>query len=106
MAGPDGDVVSQGLADALPRGDRSLDLVVMTHLDSDHSNGLLEVLDRYTVGAVLSGPQPLGNEMQAQWDGRLEQHGITPVEARAGHVIHLDDGGGDASVESAARPTI
>jgi competence protein ComEC len=90
--GPDGDVVSQALADTLPGGDRSLDLVVMTHLDSDHSNGLLGVLDRYTVGAVLSGAQLPGNEMRAQWEERLEQHGIAPVEVRAGHVIHLDDG--------------
>ena len=90
--GPDGDSVSQALADTLPGGDRSLDLVVMTHLDSDHSRGLLNVLDRYTVGAVLAGPQPPGNEMQAQWEQRLQQHNITPLEVRAGYVIHLDDG--------------
>ena len=90
--GPDGDIVSQALADTLPGGDRSLDLVVMTHLDSDHSNGLLEVLDRYTVGAVLSGPQPPGNEMRAQWEDRLEQHGIAPVEVRAEYVVELGDG--------------
>ena len=90
--GPDGDIVSQALAETLPGSDRSLDLVVMTHLDSDHSNGLLEVLDRYTVGAVLSGVQPPDNPMRGQWKDRLEQHGITPVEVGAGHVIHLDDG--------------
>ena len=89
--GPDGNRVSQELSSTLPGGDRSLDLVVMTHLDSDHSNGLLNVLARYTVGAVLSGPQPPDNEMRAQWEERLEQHGITPVEVRAGHIIHLDD---------------
>ena len=90
--GPDGDRVSQALADTLPGGDRSLDLVVITHLDSDHSNGLLEVLDRYTAGAVLSGPQPTGNEMQGQWEQRLAKHNIAPVEVRAGYVIELGDG--------------
>ena len=90
--GPDGDRVSQALSDTLPGGDRSLDLVVMTHLDSDHSRGLLEALDRYTVGAVLSSPQPPGNEMQAQWEQRLQKHNITPVEVSAGYVIELGDG--------------
>ena len=90
--GPDGDRTSQALAGVLPGGDRSLDLVVITHLDSDHSGGLLEVLDRYTVGAVLSGPQPPGNEMQAQWEQRLNKHNIEPVEVSAGYVIELDDG--------------
>ena len=90
--GPDGDVTSQALAGALPGGDRSLDVVVMTHLDSDHSQGLLEALDRYAVGAALFGPQPPGNEMQAQWEQRLQQHGITTAEVRAGYVIELDHG--------------
>ena len=90
--GPDGDTVSQALADTLPGGDRSLDLVVMTHLDSDHSNGLLEVLDRYAVGVVLSAPQPPGGTMQAQWQDRLQKHGIAPAEVYAGHVIELGDG--------------
>ena len=90
--GPDGDFVSQALAEALPGGDRSLDLVVMTHLDADHSNGLLDVLDRYTVGAVLSGPLPADSAMRSQWDDRLGQHGIAPVEVYAGYVIDLGDG--------------
>ena len=90
--GPDGDRVSQALSDTLPGGDRSLDLVVMTHLDSDHSRGLLEALDRYTVGAVLSGPQLPGNEMQAQWKQHLQKHNITPIEVSAGYVIELGDG--------------
>ena len=64
----------------------------MTHLDSDHSNGLLEVLDRYAVGAVLSGPQPPGNEMQAQWEQRLQKHNIALVEVSSGYVIELGDG--------------
>ena len=90
--GPDGDRTSQAVSAALPRGDRSVDLVVMTHLDSDHSRGLLEVLDRFSVGAVLTGPQAPGSEMQAQWEQRLNRHEIAPVEITAGHVIRLDDG--------------
>ena len=90
--GPDGDRTSQALSDALPGGDRSLDLLVMTHLDADHSGGLLEVLDRYAVGAVLSGPLPTDNDMGAQWEQRLRKHNIAPVEVSAGHVIELDDG--------------
>ena len=90
--GPDSDLVSQMLADTLPGDDRSLDLVVMTHLDSDHSHGLLEVLDRYEVGAVLAGPQTTGNEMKARWEQRLNQHIITPMEVRQGYVIELGDG--------------
>ena len=90
--GPDGDVASQRLAEVLPSGDRSLDLMVMTHLDSDHSHGLLEVLDRYTVGAVLTGVYEEGNAMQGRWEQRLDLHAVAPVEVRAGHSILLEEG--------------
>lgn len=50
--GPERDSATQALGEAISNGDRSLDLVMLTHLDSDHSLGLLEILDRYEVGAV------------------------------------------------------
>ena len=90
--GPDGDVVSQGLSGVLPGGDRSLDLVVMTHLDSDHSRGLLEVLDRYSVGAVLQGAGTTGGDAGAEWEQRLGQHGISAVAVHAGYTAQLGDG--------------
>ncbi len=90
--GPDGDVVSHALADTLPGGDRSLDLVVMTHLDSDHSGGLLQVMDRYSVGAVVAGPQPVLNHAADQWEQKVAQHEVTSQEVHAGYAIELDDG--------------
>ena len=90
--GPDGDVVSHALADTLPGGDRSLDLVVMTHLDSDHSGGLLQVMDRYSVGAVVAGPQPVLDHAAAQWEQKVAQHEIRSQEVHAGYAIELDDG--------------
>ena len=92
--GPDGDRVSRNLADLLPGRDRGLDLVVMTHLDSDHSGGLLEVLDRYSVGAVLSGPTTADGPMAVEWEQRLLKHGISEVAVSAGYVIDLGDGVG------------
>lgn len=90
--GPDGDVVSQRLAEALPGGDRSLDVILMTHLDSDHSQGLLAVLDRFGVGAVLTGPYTVDSPVRPEWEQALMRNGISPVEVSAGHRITLDDG--------------
>ena len=90
--GPNGDVVSGELSDVLSGGDRSLDLVLMTHLDLDHSGGLLEVLDRFAVGAVLTGPGPADGAMVAEWEQHLERHGIDPTEVAAGFNIDLGDG--------------
>ena len=90
--GPDGYIATQKLSETLPGGARSLDLVVMTHLDSDHSHGLLEVLDRYAVGPVLSGPSAGRTEMTAEWEQRLQRHGLTAVDVTAAYAIDLGDG--------------
>ena len=90
--GPDGDVTSQRLADVMPGGDRSLDIVLMTHLDADHSHGLLDVLDRFAVGAVLSGPHSQDSAIRPQWEQAMARNGISPVEVNAGHRIVLEEG--------------
>ena len=50
--GPDNTVVYK-LGEYLPFYRRTIDLVVLTHPDSDHLMGLNEVIQRYQVGAVL-----------------------------------------------------
>ena len=90
--GPDGDVASQRLAEALPGSDRSVDVVLMTHLDSDHSHGLLDVMDRFAVGAVLTGPLSADSAMRTAWEQALLRHELSPVEVNAGHRIVLEEG--------------
>jgi beta-lactamase superfamily II metal-dependent hydrolase len=57
----------------LPRGDRSIDLVVLTHLDADHSRGLFEVLNRFQVGGILTGIDHAGSAMYLQWSAALDR---------------------------------
>ncbi len=50
--GPDAKVVEE-LGKVLPVGDRTIDLVLMTHPQLDHFGGFIEVLKQYRVGAFL-----------------------------------------------------
>jgi len=50
--GPDSTVLEK-LAENMPFWDRGLDLVVLTHPDSDHMNGLIDVLQKYRVDNIL-----------------------------------------------------
>lgn len=50
--GPDSTVLEK-LGGAMPFFDRSLDVLVATHLDSDHITGLIDVLDRYEVATIV-----------------------------------------------------
>ena len=50
--GPDLSVLYQ-LGKSLPFYEKTIDLMVLTHPDSDHLNGLIAVLDRYRVKKIL-----------------------------------------------------
>ena len=90
--GPDPRVTSLALGERLPAGDRNLDAVVVTHLDSDHAGGLIGVLDRYDADIVMQGPASAASALFPQWESVLDQREHPAVSIRAGHRIELDTG--------------
>jgi competence protein ComEC len=87
--GPNADSAIQALSKTIPSGDRSLDLVVLTHLDSDHSRGLLNVLDQYDVGAVLAGVDSPDSAMRDQCLASLNRNDFLVIPVHAGYQIDL-----------------
>ena len=90
--GPDPRVTLVELGRRLPPGDRSLDLVMVTHLDSDHAGGLIGVLDRYDADIVMRGPISSESALFHQWQSALDQREHRAVQVQAGHRIQLDSG--------------
>ena len=90
--GPDPRVTLVALGQHLPPGDRGLDVVVATHLDSDHAGGLIGVLDRYDADMVMQGPISAESALFHQWQSALDQHEHPAVRVRAGHRVQLDSG--------------
>jgi competence protein ComEC len=100
--GPDSTVIRR-LNEVMPWYDRSLDLVIGTHPDADHIGGLIDVFERYRVGAVLQS-SVLGNT--AIWsamekDAKAETQNV--VIATRGQVIDIG-GGAYLEVLSPDRP--
>ncbi len=90
--GPDLDSATTALSATVSGGDRKLELVVLTHLDADHSRGLLEVMDRFNIGAVLVGKDSPAAAMNPQWQGELDRQQIEPVQIHDGYTIALGSG--------------
>ena len=90
--GPDPRAALLALGERLPPGDRDLDAVVVTHLDSDHAGGLIGVLDRYDADIVMQGPTSSASALLPQWNSVLDQREHSTVSIRAGHRIELDSG--------------
>ena len=70
----------------------SLDLVVMTHLGADHSRGLIDVLDRNEVGAILAGAESPASSMYAQWQAGVERNNVDVVSVLQGYSLDLGSG--------------
>lgn len=76
----------------LPFWDRSIDLVILTHPDIDHLTGLVPVLERYQVKAVLESGIKGDTPAWENWHKSIESRGITRYEARRGTIVRFRDG--------------
>jgi competence protein ComEC len=87
--GPSGAVVGK-VASKMPFWDRSLDLVILTHPEKDHMQGLMEVLKRYKADYILwTGVKKTAPEYQ-EWLNILakqKQMGAKILIAKAGQQI-------------------
>ena len=88
--GPEWESATTALTGPLPAGDRSLDLVVLTHLDADHSRGLLKVLDRYQVASVLVGQEDPDRAMYPQWQASMERSATPRILVADGYRVLLE----------------
>lgn len=81
--GPD-DAVVDRISQALPAGDRDIELMVLTHPHSDHVNGLVPVTERYIVRRVLETGLPIKQSAYDIWHSMLKEKNIPVDYARAG----------------------
>lgn len=101
--GPDYAGGTQAMAEILPPWDRSLDLLVATHLDADHSRGLLRVLENYRVELVLAGAPDTESLLYPEWNSSLGRGGHNSITVAAGQTVNLD---GNVSLRVLHPPSI
>lgn len=88
-AGKDASVLSE-LARVMPKGDRTIDVVIATHPDADHIGGLPLVLARYTVGLFLTSNVMTDTEQFRTLFAEIEKRKIPAYYARRGMTLSLD----------------
>jgi len=80
--GPDYNLMAEKISQVIPFWDKELDVVILTHCDSDHMNGLFGVLEKYKVKNVLwTGIEKEENgEKIANWKNMLEREKVEGAE--------------------------
>ncbi len=88
-AGPDLSVVYR-LGEELPFYERVIDLVILTHPNQDHILGLLEILNRYQVGQVMTTPLNSSNPIYELIKQSADSQGVAWQEIAAGDNFLID----------------
>ncbi len=89
--GPSRTRLLNALGASLPPWDRSIDLAILTDPRPDHITGLIAVVDRYQVGAVLEGETQGSGVEYGEWEKLLENRAIPRVRALDGTRIRVGE---------------
>jgi competence protein ComEC len=100
--GPSGRAISEALGRETPFWDKRVDLVVLTHPEEDHLNGLVTVLERYDVEHILASPVASDSAAYDAWRQAVEHEGAPYYEAAPGEWFDLGRG---ARLDVLAPPT-
>ncbi len=71
--------------------DRRIEVVILSHPQEDHMEGLLHVIDRYQVGLVVIPKVATDTLMQQEWIKKIEGHRVPWRFAWAGQRITAGD---------------
>ena len=89
--GPDASVLTE-ISKIMPFWDKDIDLVVLSHPEKDHMQGLLEILKKYKANYILwSGIEKTSDEYK-KWQEVLEkqkQMGSQVIAVKAGDIVKL-----------------
>jgi competence protein ComEC len=78
------------LSKVMPFADRSLDLVILTHPDSDHIGGASVILDSYRVGSILVSGSYSDSSLSIELNNKIEKLKLNKIVAERGQRFVLD----------------
>lgn len=104
--GEDGAALATWLGNALPFGQRALDVLILTRPDTKTIPGQLAALKRYRVGMALMAATEENNSSQDAWWDLLAAQSVTPQTISAGDQLKLGECTLDTLTEHEGRLTL
>ncbi len=90
--GLDGRTTGALIDNHVPFWNRKIDIVIATHPHADHISGLINVVDRFTVGVALESCGDSSTVIQDEWNRRVQEASVDPVCVIKGQELLLKDG--------------
>lgn len=88
--GPDAKLLSS-LSKVMPFADRSIDMIIATHPDSDHIGGFPLLIDNYKVTSIIENGGNSDSKIYATLEDKIVKNKINKFIAKKGQHIILDE---------------
>lgn len=79
------------LDEALGFGSRRIDLLLVTHIDTDHASGTIAVLERYNVELVAWNGFDNESSLANAWNAAVDESDAKVFTLSGGDELHIDD---------------
>jgi competence protein ComEC len=85
-------VILEKLGKEMPFWDRGIDLVILSHPETDHLSGLIDVLKKYKVRNILWTGVKRDTPEYEEWQESIKEEGAKIYIAKKGEKILMSDG--------------
>jgi len=89
--GPSGQVLMEKLGKYIPFWDREIEVVVATHPDQDHIEGLVAVMKNYRVDSLIEATDQSESQLYKNYEELIQTKNIQKIDGVAGVKIKLAD---------------
>jgi len=89
--GPDGKKVMEKLGEYVPFWDRRIEIVIATHPDQDHIDGLVDVMENYKIGEVIDNGVEADSQVYKKFKNIIQEKGIREIEGKSGMNIEIGE---------------
>jgi competence protein ComEC len=94
--GPNGQVLLEKLGKYIPFWDRNIEVVIATHPDQDHIDGLIDAMKTYNIGEVVDNSEVTDSQVYKKYQEIIQEKNIPRIKGQLGMNIKISD---DAKLE-------
>jgi len=94
--GPNGQILLEKLGKYIPFWDRNIEVIIATHPDQDHIDGLIDVMEAYNIGEVIDNSEESDSQVYKKYKETIEEKNIPRLKGQDGMNIKISE---DAKLE-------
>jgi len=89
--GPNGQILLEKLGEYIPFWDRNIEVMIATHPDQDHIDGLIDAMKAYGVSEIIDNSAQSDSQVYKKYRETIEEKNIPRLKGQRGMNIKISD---------------